>query len=41
MKQEEADDEYSETSSSTDYVCLEKKEFEDNILLPGNTKTEP
>ena len=41
IEEEEADDEFSESSSSTDYDHQNKKEFKDNILLPGNTKTEP
>ena len=35
---EEADDEYSETQI---IFIWNEKEFEDNILLHGNTKTEP
>ena len=38
---EEAADEHSETSCSTDYVNVNEKEFEENILLPGNMRTEP
>ena len=38
-EEEEANDEFSVSSSSTDYDCLEQERIQDNILLLGNMKT--